>query len=247
MKYSLLLLLMLCLGSAFAQTDSLTIKLEQYKQLFIKGLITANEYEALKAKVLQIGAKPANDDGGFVPDSNVVEHKETFNISVVPNFYFDVSEVTKQSGGRTYSTRGTGTLGLHIVLGPAVKKRFHPNVGFGVEGWGNKLRVPVYADFGMKILKTKISPYYHVSLGYMFLRGYNAGLTRNDALLTGAGFGFSIYAAKNFAVSLSGEYRMLFYANYEPTSYDALTHSFLKSSMHHFIHQAGVRLLLTFY
>jgi len=41
----------------FAQTDSTDIKLQHYKDLFIKGLISAQEYETLKQQTL--GIKPA--------------------------------------------------------------------------------------------------------------------------------------------------------------------------------------------
>lgn len=41
-----------------AQTDSTEIKLNQFKDLFMKGLITAPEYEALKQKTLGIQSQP---------------------------------------------------------------------------------------------------------------------------------------------------------------------------------------------
>lgn len=47
--------------SIFAQTDSLQIKLERYKDLYDKGLISQPEYEVLKQKELDI-SKPVKKD-----------------------------------------------------------------------------------------------------------------------------------------------------------------------------------------
>lgn len=57
MKKSLLLVFVLIALFANAQTDSTDIKLQHYKDLFIKGLITSQEYEALKQQTLGLPAK----------------------------------------------------------------------------------------------------------------------------------------------------------------------------------------------
>jgi hypothetical protein len=54
--YTLVAALLLSI-TVFAQTDSTDIKLAHYKDLFVKGLITAQEYETLKAQTLGI-SKP---------------------------------------------------------------------------------------------------------------------------------------------------------------------------------------------
>jgi hypothetical protein len=245
MKYCLLLLLMLCLGSAFAQTDSLTIKLEQYKQLFIKGLITANEYEALKAKVLQINTPQTAAD-------TTPAHAEKFNVSLTPVFYSDVAQVFKSTGFHASAPiRGTGSIGIHVLMGPAIKKQYHPNVGLGLEVWKDKIRVPLYADFGMKILKSRYSPYYHVSVGYMYVRTSEKGFqsVNSNMLLAGAGVGFNVYTDKNFAVALCADYRFLYNPVTAP-SYNSLlptNEEPIQALVPNFVHQAGLRLLLTCY
>lgn len=62
--------------SSHAQTDSTEIKLTHYKELFMKGLITAHEYEALKQQALGISTQPVkpaiviqNPDSVRVADS----------------------------------------------------------------------------------------------------------------------------------------------------------------------------------
>jgi hypothetical protein len=57
MKTLLAVLLLLISSIGYSQTDSTSIKLEQYKEMFSKGLITATEYEALKGKLLGLPEK----------------------------------------------------------------------------------------------------------------------------------------------------------------------------------------------
>jgi len=245
-KYCTILFLLLCISNAFAQTDSLTIKLQQYKTLYEKGLIDKQEYAALKAKVLQLdNRQPVAPAEVFTPDAAIPQHKETFTVSLAPCFYYDVNRVAKNTGtSRSYSERGTGNVGFHILAGPVIKKRFHTGVGIGIEGWNDIMRIPVYADFGMKILKTKVSPYYHVSLGYTFIRDRGAAPAtgRYNALLAGTGFGMSIYAAKNFVVVLCAEYRLLVYQNIVSNySFGGMR---TETSIRNYVHQAGLRLQL---
>lgn len=59
MKYFLLAAFLFCASLGYTQTDSTEIKLLQYKDLFIKGLISAQEYETMKAQLLGIEMKAA--------------------------------------------------------------------------------------------------------------------------------------------------------------------------------------------
>lgn len=238
LKYFVCSWFLLLAGLCFAQTDSLTIKLEQYKRLFDKGLINESEYEALKAKVLQIDNRPAP---AYAADT-IPQRKETFSVCLTPVFYYDVKVVAKNTfNSKSYSAPGKGNVGFHILGGPVIKKRFHTHAGVGIEGWSDIMRIPVYTNFGMKMLKTKYSPYYHVSLGYCFIRDRSAGNAtgRYNALLTGAGLGFSVYAAKNFVVLLCADYRLLYYGKHI-TNFLNREDVFLKN----FVHQAGLRLQL---
>jgi len=181
-------------------------------------------------------------------DSLKRERKVTFGLSVTPVFYYDVKmQQGDTKWAREQAATGTAALGMHVLLGPMVKKRFHPSLGIGLEGWTSKFRMPVYFDFGMRMLRTRISPYYHLSLGYMFMQTGSIGNRPETmhAFLFGAGFGISIYAVKKFSVGLCADYRLLnfktYYNRYSPGGSGYLL------SEKNYIHQAGLRLLLTCY
>lgn len=58
MKQILFILCLVITVGVFAQTDSTEMKLNNYKQLFINGTITSQEYETLRKKTLGIEIKP---------------------------------------------------------------------------------------------------------------------------------------------------------------------------------------------
>jgi hypothetical protein len=202
MKYSLLLLLMLCLGGAFAQTDSLKR-----------------------------------------------ERKVTFGISAVPVFYYDVKTISRSTARAApdpIHPPQTASVGVHLLLGPAIKKRFYPAVGTGIEGWSDKLRVPLYFDFGMKVLKARYSPYWHTSVGciYRLKRDGEGEPNGISSIFVGLGLGFSAAVANHFAVTLCADYRMMRYDT-KGTGYSP--GGVYEAGVRNFVHQAGVRLLLTYH
>jgi len=56
-KIVALLISILLTIAGFAQSDSIEIKLQRYKDMFVKGLISANEYEILRKQTLAIEDK----------------------------------------------------------------------------------------------------------------------------------------------------------------------------------------------
>jgi hypothetical protein len=78
MRYLIIIFSFLCV-SAFAQSDSLTIKLKQLKELKDSSLISQTEYEQLKAKELGIDKKEVEK----VNNEEVVKLQKKLNGKIV--------------------------------------------------------------------------------------------------------------------------------------------------------------------
>lgn len=86
-----------------AQTDSTEIKLQQYKDLFVKGLITSTEYEQLKGKLLNIQT---------FPSSQSVENVKSQTTTVLKK---ETSKVTLDSIERKMRANYHGSVGVGIT------------------------------------------------------------------------------------------------------------------------------------
>lgn len=84
MKYLLTLFFCIILGWASAQTDSTSIKLEQYKTWHDKGMISDADYAALRAKVL--GLQPQSvvkSTSPFADSSYRTYYRKKFNAEII--------------------------------------------------------------------------------------------------------------------------------------------------------------------
>lgn len=73
MKYSLAFVFIIFVLTACAQTDSTAIKLQEYKTLHEKGLISDKEYEVLKGKLLEIPTSSGNEVVIVYPKKDTVD------------------------------------------------------------------------------------------------------------------------------------------------------------------------------
>lgn len=228
---------------AQAQTDSLELKLQQYKSLLQKGLIDSAEYQKLKARELDL--------------AQVTEKKESktfgkhrFNVRITPVFYYDVlHRFQLGSNNKTYTYKSLNySAGVHIQAGPCIKDRYFPNLSIGVEAAPGRIIVPVNAAFSMKILNKKISPVIEAEAGYVFVKGYH-GLTgekndRNHGMNALLGLGLHVSVANHFAIDITPEYRFLYYRfNYLYIPVPLPQNEFLTTRKLYprFVHQVGVR------
>ncbi|HRG89659.1 MAG TPA: hypothetical protein PLW44_11610 [Chitinophagales bacterium] len=243
MKRLLLLPLLVLALLAAAQTDSLEIKLQQYKGLLQKGLIDSAEYQKLKARELDMA--PTTDKKG-----NKAFGKHRFNVRINPVFYYDVLHRFKLGGNnKTYTYNYlTYSAGVHIQAGPCIKDRYFPNLSIGFEAAPSRVIVPVNAAFAMKILSKKISPLIQAEAGYVFVKSYH-GLTgeptdKNHGMNALLGLGLHVPAAKHFAINITPEYRFLFYRfNYLYIPVPLPQNEFLTTRKLYprFVHQVGIR------
>lgn len=243
MKYIAVSVVMLVAVVAHAQTDSLELKLQQYKGLLQKGLIDSAEYQKLKARELDLA--PVN---GKKESKAFGKHR--FNVRIAPVFYYDVLHRFKLGGNnKTYTYNSLNySAGVHLQAGPCIKDRYFPNLSIGFEAAPGRIIVPVNAAFSMKILNKKISPVIEAEAGYVFVKSYH-GLTgeptdRYHGLNVLLGVGLHVSAAKHFAIDITPEYRFLYYRyKYMYIPIPLPQNEFLSTYTMYprFVHQVGVR------
>lgn len=218
MKRLLLLpLLVLALWSV-AQTDSTTLKLQQYKTLYEQGTINKAEYDELKAKLLNINSKPTTieevtEEPADADKSKKTEHRRYFNFRVVPLFYGAVAQTVKDpytnfTGKVSKSYSG----GVHLEAGPVIKNKHSLNVALGFELDGrNRFQMPAYAHYHVSFFDKKISPYMHVGLGYVLVRyvttSPDSKIYNGFIVPVGVGASFRLHSKVYMAVST--DYRLL--------------------------------------
>ncbi len=209
---------------AIAQTDSLEIKLEQYKKLYNNGLINQSEYEALKAKALNLNPPTATittTDTTSAPErksESYYKRPVLFQVTISPVLnHSGAQNTTTTSSYYKSSTEGSLSLttgGIHIQSGVSIKKRFYPGIGLGVEGSKKSVAFPIYAYLGVNLLTTKISPYINVGLGYINIKPINTGNSTNNTAKNAAQFflgaGVNAHIARNFSFNIAPCYRLIY-------------------------------------
>lgn len=160
MKYLITLFCLFVLGSSqssYGQSiDSTEIKLNHVKDLFIKNLITAQEYEAMKAQIL--GIKPS------APQSIIIQQKKSLpkmdslslerlnsggNANTNIGSFFIVGSAGLAIGTSVYALKhaGQGKIEpLEIVLPILSVALFIPGVCLVVEGTKQRHRYREYKD-----------------------------------------------------------------------------------------------------
>lgn len=217
--------------------------------MFVKGLINSQEYETLKARVLKLNTDEVEEQELIKKQQN---RKQNFNFRIIPIAMFDVANSIDMSA---YTRQQNITApnyyygGLHIEAGPAIKKRFHPTIGFGFEASTHRVMIPLYADFNMNILKSKISPFFHVGGGFIALvlpttRSTTADIGSNALL----GFGVNINTSKFFSISFCPDYRFIYLRSATATTITDMNGQEIGTFYkRYFTHQIGLRISLIFY
>jgi hypothetical protein len=142
MKTTLLLLLLPFY--IFAQTDSTQIKLQEYKDLFIKGLINAQEYEMLKAKQLGLTTTEGVKSTSPFADST---YTQTFVTKYKSNIF----------GGATLLPIGVGTAISAIAFYNLTPNRVDRN--------GNDIRILPTAVLGVVGVAATVTGIVCLSIG----------------------------------------------------------------------------------
>lgn len=248
MKYLFTVFLLALFIAGYCQTDSLEIKLQQYKKLYDKGLITQAEYESLKARELQLDV-PAKNANETIATEPPVQKSDNVNIRVGPVAFGDIdNKVSPRQYTNSFMLGNLAGVGINVQVGANIKRRYFPNVSLGLEGNKKRILVPVGVNFNMNILKGKVSPHFHAGLGYLYLLFQQTGNPNNghNGMYAGAGFGFSVYVSKRIFLVFSPDYRFLYYvetADDVPKSFQSYNDTrFYYNS----IHQLGGRIQVVF-
>jgi len=110
MKYLLIIFFTLCFSLCRSQqTDSTDIKLKHYKEMFVSGLITPQEYEQLKAKALGISA-PLTQSVIVLPPAKE-QHMDSTQLAKLKEAY-----QSKIAFGGVLMGIGAGFLGADIGI-----------------------------------------------------------------------------------------------------------------------------------
>lgn len=245
MKITLLTTALFLVLAGYSQTDSLEIKLQQYKKLYDGGLITQAEYEILKARVLQINTAPAAKEQP-IP---ATQRPDDVCVIVGPVLFGDVEhKVSPQQYTNSLALGNMAGVGINLQLGANIKRRYFPTISLGLEGSKRRMLVPLGACFNMNILKGKVTPHFHVGLGYLYQRFSNGRSPSpgQHGMYAGAGFGFSVYVSKRIYLTFSPDYRLLFYkeSNYDLPSY--IPRGYGVRYYSNTIHQLGGRIQVAF-
>lgn len=242
MKRLILLPLMVLALLAAAQTDSLELKLQQYKSLFEKGLITGAEYQSLREKELKLTLKQEEKKDSA--------RQHNFNVRIAPVFYGAVWSNQKDP---YYSTSGkvTNTYegGVHIEAGPVIKKQQHLNVAIGFEGGQRRFQLPVYAHYHINFMQTKASPYLHLGFGYVLVRYIyinNADLNYNG-FVAPVGIGANFKLSRKMDMALSADYRLLCIVQQSTRAIIQNPEGGIVYNSYRFLHELGGRLQFIFH
>jgi hypothetical protein len=247
----LLMLFIVCYG----QTDSLEIKLQQYKKLYDKGLITQAEYEVLKARELKLGDPPQNTEQAPAAEpapEKLKARSERVNIRVCPVFFHDVARSYFDKYRYGYGTSSTlfYNLGLNIQVGANIKRKYFPNLSIALEGSPKRTCVLLGGDFNMNITKGKMPPYFHIGIGYIYQRYVTGRSTANEysGLYTDFGFGFAAYVSKNIFITMAPQYRFIFYNQPAYRLDPSIPNEQLAKLyyIHNYIHQLGIKFQVVF-
>lgn len=238
----LLMLFIVCYG----QTDSLEIKLQQYKKLYDSGLITEAEYQTLKARELKINTAPAAAKEQTIP---APQRPDDVCIIVGPVLFGDVMhKVSPPQYTNSLALGNMAGIGINLQIGANIRRRYFPTVSLGLEGSKRRMLVPLGACFNMHILQGKVTPRFHIGLGYLYQRfsNSNPGSPGHHGMFAGAGFGFSVYVSKRIYLTFSPDYRLLYYkeSNYDLPSY--IPHGNGVRYYRNTIHQMGGRIQVAF-
>jgi len=121
----ILLSIFICIAATVtAQTDSTEIKLQHYKDLFIKGLISSQEYETLKGQVLGL---PKSQPTTII----VQQQKPKPEIDSV-----QAKHLKNKYTGNIAAGVGGIVLGVGLITGGAIyyENRYKEIVGYSVDG-----------------------------------------------------------------------------------------------------------------
>lgn len=108
--------------TAHCQTDSTEIKLQHYKDMFMKGLITAPEYEQLKQKELGLAPMPVQIINVPQKEKNpAIDSLHMNSVQLYNKGYVDAQDYYKKDGGVFGGTLAATLFGGPIIgLAPAI-------------------------------------------------------------------------------------------------------------------------------
>ncbi len=242
MRPVLVFLLIVYQTAVMAQTDSLELKLQQYKSLYEKGLITGTEYQALREKELKITLK--------VEEKKDSARVHNFNVRIAPVFY---GAVWRNQKDRYYSTSGKVTNvyegGLHMEAGPLIKKRHALNVAIGFEGGRRRFQLPVYVHYHVNFMQKKVSPYLHLGFGYVLVRDIYVNNTylNYNGITTPLGVGATFKLSRKMDMALSADYRLLCIIQQSTRTTIQNPEGGIVYNTYRFLHEVGLRLQLIFH
>ena len=243
MRFVFILLLVFMKAVTMAQTDSLELKLQQYKSLYEKGLITTTEYQALREKELKITLK--------VEEKRDTARRHNFNVRIAPVFY---GAVWRNQKDRYYSSSGKVTNvyegGLHLEAGPVIKKRHAINAAIGFEGGRNTFHLPIYLHYHVCFTGGKVAPYLHVGFGYALIRYKypNYGFDNYNGFVAPVGVGANFKLSGRMDMAVSADYRALCVIQQrERTNTQNPEGGGAVYNSYQFLHEVGIRLQFIFH
>ena len=250
---------------AGAQNSEDEKQLFHYKELYSKGLITDKEYEAKRLEILHLHKElkgvplnPLTDEP--VVDTSTKQYNKTVtvNFRIIPVTTFEIGGTEKDwSGSNTAFLSSNeieklGFAGLHLELGPSIKKEFCPNIGIGIEGNNEAIFVPIYADLNFNLLKRKLTPFMHFGAGYLaeLAKDETTFSDLSNGGLVMGGFGLHASISDIFAMEMALDYRFTFAMNTTRQYLYNYNGGISGSENYHearFSHQMGFRIAFIFY
>lgn len=230
-------------AAVMAQTDSLELKLQQYKGLFEKGLITGTEYQSLREKELKLTLKQEEKkDSGRV---------HNFNVRIAPVFYGAVwTNWTDRYINYSSRIRNVYEGGLHLEAGPVINKRHAINAAIGFEGGRNTFHLPIYLHYHVSFTSGKIAPYMHVGFGYVLVRYKypNNDFDNYNGFIAPVGVGANFKLSSHMDMALSLDYRAFcIIQKNERTNTQNPEGGGTVYNAYQFLHELGVRLQFIFH